>query len=52
MSVLRIFQCLLGFILEGESEKNDHEFPFLRIIELFECSLTLWTYIYKEEGHL
>ncbi len=31
-------QCLPGFLLEvaGGSKKNDHECPFLRIVELFQ----------------
>ncbi len=43
-AVILSFQRLLGSLLEGAGggglEKNDHEFPFLRIVKLFECSLT------------
>ena len=36
------FQCLVGFLFEGVGgvRKNDHEFPFLRTVELFERSLS------------
>ncbi len=35
------FQCSLSSLLEGAggSDKNDHRFPFLRIVALFEWSL-------------
>ena len=44
VSTILSFQRLLGFLLEGVGwglRKNDHEFPFLRIVELFEHSLDL-----------
>ena len=31
-------QSIVDLEGEGESDKNDCEFPFLRIVELFECS--------------
>ena len=36
----------------GGLTKNDHEFPFLRIVELFERSLILWYDYNVFQGHI